>query len=77
MGWSIDIWYEYTVCVFHSYRYLDANEELKSLVDLIEVGENEIVLMFQNNIFQNVLTVGRYMFWKGITKFTFTKIVPI
>lgn len=41
------------------------NEELASLLEIIEVADNEIALYFINGIFKEVLTTGRYAFWKG------------
>lgn len=49
------------------------NEVLASLLEVIEVTDNEIVLYFVNGIFKEVLTTGRYAFWKGYTKNEFIK----
>lgn len=50
------------------------NEALAALLQVIEVGDNEIVLQFVNGNFKEVLTAGRYAFWKGITENEFTKV---
>ncbi len=49
------------------------NEELAALLDVIEVGDNEIVLQFVNGNFKEVLTPGRYAFWKGLAKNKFVR----
>lgn len=50
------------------------NEVLASLLEVVEVADNEIVLQFVNGNFKEVLTSGRYAFWKGIVKNEFTKV---
>lgn len=50
------------------------NEALASLLEIIEVADNEIALYFVNDIFKEVLTTGRYAFWKGYVKNTFVKV---
>lgn len=49
------------------------DEKLKEMLTLVEVKDNEIVLQFENGIFKNVLSPGRYTFWKGLTEFEFVK----
>lgn len=50
------------------------NESLKSLLEVIEVKDGEIVLMYENGIFKEVLNVGQYAFWKGVLNREFQKI---
>ncbi|WP_326982338.1 slipin family protein [Chryseobacterium sp. MYb264] len=50
------------------------NESLKSLLEVVEVKDGEIVLMYENGIFKEVLNVGQYAFWKGIMNREFQKI---
>jgi hypothetical protein len=50
------------------------NEMLSAMLEVVEVGDGEIVLQFVNGNFKEVLTVGRYAFWKGIVKNEFTKV---
>lgn len=50
------------------------NESLKSLLEIVEVKDGEIVLMYENGIFKEVLNVGQYAFWKGILNREFQKI---
>lgn len=49
------------------------NEALASLLEIVEVADNEIALYFVNGIFKEVLTTGRYAFWKGYAKNEFVK----
>lgn len=50
------------------------NETLASMLEIVEVADNEIALYFVNGIFSEVLTTGRYAFWKGYKENTFTKV---
>lgn len=50
------------------------NESIKSLLEVVEVKDGEIVLMYENGIFKEVLNVGQYAFWKGILSLEFQKI---
>ncbi len=50
------------------------NKDLVAMWHVIEVTDNQLVLVFKNNIFNQVLTVGRYIFWNDLIKYTFTKI---
>ena len=45
--------------------------ELADALQVIEVKETEIVLQFENGLLQQVLTPGRYAFWKGIMNYEF------
>ena len=49
------------------------NEVLASMLEIIEVADNEIALYFVNGIFKEVLTTGRYAFWKGYADNKFIK----
>lgn len=50
------------------------NEVLASLLEIVEVADNEIALYFVNGIFKEVLTTGRYAFWKGYVANTFVRV---
>jgi len=50
------------------------NEVLASMLDIIEVADNEIVLQFVNGNFKEVLVPGRYAFWKGIVRNEFIRV---
>ena len=47
---------------------------LANLLTVVEVRDNEIVLTYENGNFRNVLSPGRYAFWKGVTEYSFTKV---
>lgn len=49
------------------------NEVLNSLLEIVEVADNEIVLQFVKGNFKEVLVPGKYAFWKGIVKNEFIK----
>lgn len=49
------------------------NETLASLLEVIEVADNEIAFYFINGIFKEVLATGRYAFWKGYVENKFIK----
>lgn len=42
------------------------DEEIANALNVVEVKDNEIALQYENDIFKNVLTAGRYAYWKGI-----------
>ena len=41
------------------------------LVEVVEVGDNEIALQYVNNNFKGVLAAGRHVFWKGLNSLRF------
>lgn len=45
------------------------DENFKSLIQLIEIKDNEIALKFVENNFDSILTSGRYFYWKGLLNF--------
>ncbi|WP_136666542.1 slipin family protein [Flavobacterium sp. H122] len=50
------------------------NEELASMLEIVEIADNEIALYFVNGIFKEVLATGRFAFWKGYIKNEFIKV---
>ena len=40
---------------------------------VVEVKDNEIVLLYENGVLNQVLTAGRYAYWKGPVKFEFVR----
>lgn len=46
---------------------------LKDLI-VVEVGDNELSLQYDNDRFKAVLTSGRYAFWKGLIKYSFIQV---
>lgn len=49
------------------------HNEFASMLHVIEVGDAEIVLKFQNNQLKEVLTTGIYAYWKRNLQFEFKK----
>lgn len=50
------------------------DEKLAELLTVVEVKDNEIVLQAIDGNFKNVLLPGKYAFWNGVVKYTFTKV---
>jgi hypothetical protein len=50
------------------------NSDLASMLEVVEVGDNEVALYFTNGLFKEVLQTGRYAFWKGYLKNEFVKV---
>lgn len=46
---------------------------LKEMLQVVEVGDSEIVLLYENRLLKNVLTPGRYTYWKSIIDYTFVR----
>jgi len=58
------------------YSPIDLNILLKdkNFIDatiIVEVKNNEIALQYENGLFINVLTAGKYVFWKGLINYEF------
>jgi hypothetical protein len=47
--------------------------ELAAALHVIEVKDNEIVLQFENGLLKQVLTAGRYSFWKSVINYDFIR----
>lgn len=50
------------------------DEMLNALLDVIEVGDSEIVLHLTSGLFRQVLRPGRYAFFKGLVKHSFIRV---
>ncbi|RMZ59074.1 slipin family protein [Chryseobacterium nematophagum] len=50
------------------------NEQLNTLLEVVDVKDGEMVLVFENEIFKEVLNVGQYAFWKGMVDRKYQKI---
>ena len=50
------------------------NDELKYLLQVIEVKDNSIAMLFINGLFKQILTTGNYLYWKGINEIKFQMI---
>jgi len=48
------------------------DEEFVKNILLVEIKNNEIALKFENDLFNKILTPGRYIFWKGLIDYKFT-----
>jgi regulator of protease activity HflC (stomatin/prohibitin superfamily) len=46
---------------------------LANALQVIEVSDNEIVLQYENGLMVQVLTVGRYTYWKNVINYEFVK----
>src|SRR5215213_823738 len=47
--------------------------ELAAVLHVVEVKDNEIVLLYENGLLKQVLTPGRYTFWKGMVNYDFVR----
>lgn len=47
------------------------NEDFVKDSIVVEVKNNEIALQYENELFKDVLTPGRYVFWKGLINYNF------
>jgi len=47
------------------------DEKLKEALHVVEVKDNEIVLQYENGLLKQVLTPGRYTYWKGFIVYEF------
>lgn len=56
------------------FNLLLKNENLKAMLEIVEVKDGEMVFYYENEIFKDVLTVGQYAYWKGILNRNFQKI---
>jgi len=53
--------------------YLD-NEILKPYLEIVEVADSELALVFERNNFKHVFIPGVYAFWKAKHKYAFQKV---
>ncbi|MDC8005434.1 slipin family protein [Aureisphaera galaxeae] len=49
------------------------DEALVNMWHVIDVLDNELVIVFKNGKYNQTLTAGRYVFWKGLVDYTFTR----
>ena len=49
------------------------HQDVLEALEIVEIGDNEIVLQFEDNVFKTVLTAGRYTYWKGLRNYRFEK----
>ena len=53
---------------------LERDEELTAMWHQIDVLDTELVVVYKNDQYSQVLTAGRYVFWKGMVDYRFTRI---
>ncbi|QJB34617.1 slipin family protein [Chitinophaga oryzae] len=46
---------------------------LADALHVVDVKETEIVLLYENGLLKQVLTTGRYTFWKNLIEYTFVR----
>lgn len=51
-----------------------ADKKLANRLHIVEVGDHEVVIQYENDKFLTVLPTGRYTFWKGGINYRFEKI---
>ncbi|MHC5310517.1 slipin family protein [Myroides sp. LJL116] len=49
------------------------NSDLANLLEVIDVMDNEVVLVYKNKVFHTVLSSGRYIFWKKAKMYRFER----
>jgi regulator of protease activity HflC (stomatin/prohibitin superfamily) len=49
------------------------DEMLADILHVVEVKDNGIVLQYENGLLKQVLTAGRYTFWKSVIKYEFVR----
>lgn len=47
---------------------------LAEMLEVVEVKDNELVLVYENNNFKKVLEAGKYFYWKGFVDRAFKKV---
>ncbi len=50
------------------------DEKFRNLVEIIEIKDSEIALIYNEGNFSKVLTSGRYFFFKGLMNYNITKV---
>lgn len=49
------------------------DKALADILHVVEVKDNEIVLQYENGLLKQVLTAGRYTFWKSVVQYAFVR----
>ncbi len=57
-----------------SLELLLLDTELAAMLQVVEVNDGELVIVTKNGRFSEVLSTGRYVFWKGLVEFDFTRV---
>jgi hypothetical protein len=75
-------WQNETVYIYQLTQPFNAPVELNILLQdatlaealhVVEVKDNEIVLQYENGLLKQVLTAGRYTFWKSVVQYEFVR----
>lgn len=48
-------------------------QDLADILHVVEVKDNEIVLQYENGLLKQVLTAGRYAYWKSAVRYEFVR----
>ncbi len=48
--------------------------KLAALLHVVDVLDSQLVIVLKNGKYSQILTAGRYVFWKGIVNYTFTTV---
>ncbi|WP_337044867.1 slipin family protein [Emticicia sp. 17c] len=48
--------------------------EIAEALDVIEVKDNELMIQFDDNRFNTILSAGKHAFWKGMRNYTYTRV---
>jgi SPFH domain/Band 7 family protein len=49
------------------------DEKLKDALHIVEAWDNEIVLRYENGLLKEVLTAGRYVYWRSVVQYGFIR----
>ena len=49
------------------------DETLEAMLNVVEVKDGEIVLVYEKGVFKTILTAGRYIYWKGLIEREFVR----
>jgi hypothetical protein len=49
------------------------DKNLADILHVVEVKDNEIVLQYENGLLKQVLTAGRYTYWKSVIQYEFVR----
>ncbi|MDP4261629.1 MAG: slipin family protein [Bacteroidota bacterium] len=54
-------------------NFLLQDKALADILHVVEVKDNEIVLQYENDLLKQVLTTGRYAYWKSVVRYEFVR----
>ena len=77
LGFGKDVYIYDLAKTFHTpiaLELLVKDKTLEAMLEIVEVKDNELVLVFENNILNTVLSAGRYVYWKGLVEREFTRV---